>query len=182
MMRRSSSNRREVLDLTDIGIGGSIIDYDNYDNNPNLFCEYCSVKLIKKMDDIKLLNTEEKNVQLICPHCGNFKDPLNLDGGLDKLRRSEKGQTIRSNNNSSSSSDGVGEGIPFAEMFSTNNTATTGGDNNNNKGTLLNRSLQNVNDPEPNEEANLRGQNMRIVKTTTEYPESGRRVVKTFDE
>jgi hypothetical protein len=46
------------------------------------------------------------------------------------------------------------------------------------RGTQLTRSLQNVNDLDgPNEEANLRSQNMRITKTTTEYPES-KRVVK----
>jgi hypothetical protein len=46
----------------------------------------------------------------------------------------------------------------------------------------LNGSLQNLNDPDPNEEANLRGQNMRIKKTITKYPESGRTVVRTYDD
>jgi hypothetical protein len=65
-----------------------------------------------------------------------------------------------SNNNSSSS---VGEGVPFAEIFSTNNTATLYSDKDSLRGTQLNRSLQqqNINDPDgPNEEANLRSQNM----------------------
>jgi hypothetical protein len=34
----------------------------------------------------------------------------------------------------------------------------------------------------PNEEANLRGQSMKIIKTINEYPESGTKVVKTFDD
>jgi hypothetical protein len=50
-------------------------------------------------------------------------------------------------------------------------------------GTRVNRSLQQtINDPDPNEEANLRSQNMRILRTETTYPESGRKVVKTYDE
>jgi hypothetical protein len=58
----------------------------------------------------------------------------------------------------------------------------------NNKGTQVSRSLslllsQSINDPDrPNEEANLRSQNMRILKTETTYPESGRKVVKAFDD
>jgi hypothetical protein len=53
----------------------------------------------------------------------------------------------------------------------------------NNKGTQVSRSLQSINDPDgPNEEANLRSQNMRILKSETTYPESGRKVVKTFDD
>jgi len=50
------------------------------------------------------------------------------------------------------------------------------------RGTQLNGTLQNVNDPDPNEEANLRGQNIRILKTATEYPESKRVVTKTYDD
>jgi hypothetical protein len=43
--------------------------------------------------------------------------------------------------------------------------------------------LQSINDPDgPNEEANLRSQNMRILKTETTYPESGRKIVKTYDD
>ena len=37
-----------------------------------------------------------------------------------------------------------------------------------------------VNDPDPNEETNLRSQNMIIKKTTTEYPESKRVVTKMY--
>jgi hypothetical protein len=33
----------------------------------------------------------------------------------------------------------------------------------------------------PNEDSILRGQNMRILKTETTYPESGRKVVNTYD-
>jgi hypothetical protein len=67
-------------------------------------------------------------------------------------------------------------------MFSTNVAADKKRDSL--RGTQLNRSLQqNLNDPDgPNEEANLRGQNMRIKKTITGYPESGQTVVKTYDE
>jgi hypothetical protein len=52
------------------------------------------------------------------------------------------------------------------------------------RGTQFNRSLQSVSDPDgPNVEAKLIGQNMTIKKTiTTEYPESGRTVVKTYDD
>jgi hypothetical protein len=52
------------------------------------------------------------------------------------------------------------------------------------RGTQLNRSLQqNVNDPDgPDEEANLRDQNIIMKKTITEYPENGRTVVSTYDE
>ena len=46
--------------------------------------------------------------------------------------------------------------------------------------TQLTRSLEStINDADDsNEEANLRSRNMRILKTTTEYPESGLQVVK----
>jgi hypothetical protein len=53
----------------------------------------------------------------------------------------------------------------------------------NNKNLSLSLLYQSINDPDgPNEEANLRGQNMRILKTETTYPESGRKVVKTYDD
>ena len=86
---------------------------------------------------------------------------------MNNLKRGEKGQTIRSNNSSSSSSVG-GEGVPFAEVFSTN----AADKKDSLRGTQLTRSLQqNISDPDgPNEEANLRSQNMRITKTTIEYP------------
>jgi hypothetical protein len=113
---------------------------------------------------------------------------------FNKLKHAEWGQTIRSS--SSSAGGGSEEGRPFAEMFNSNNTITDDKDslrnnnnNNNNKGTRVSRSLsllssqQSINDPDgPNEEANLRSQNMRILKTETTYPESGRKVVKTFDD
>jgi hypothetical protein len=100
---------------------------------------------------------------------------MNLEDRINSLKRGEKGQTIRSNN---SSSGGVDEGVPLAEMFSTNIAAD------NLRGTQINRSLQqNVNDPDgPDEEANLRDQNIIMKKTITEYPENGRTVVSTYDE
>jgi hypothetical protein len=79
--------------------------------------------------------------------------------------------------------------MPFAEMFNSNNTST----NNEKgprmlKGTQVSRALSQTDiinsndDPEPNEEENMRGQNMKILRTETTYPESGRKVVKTFDD
>jgi len=91
---------------------------------------------------------------------------------MNNLKRGEKGQTIRSNSSSS------GEGVPFAEVFNTTKDKDSAL-----KGTQLNRSLQSISDPDgPNEEANLRSQNMRITKTTIEYPESKRVVTKFYDD
>jgi hypothetical protein len=67
------------------------------------------------------------------------------------------------------------------EVFSTTTTAETDKKDSSLNGTQLNRSLQSVIDPEPNEEANLSSQNMRMLKTTTEHPESDRKVVTTYD-
>jgi hypothetical protein len=174
----NDDDRRKVIDLTNIGSGGTNNINDD-ENSPNLFCDYCSInnQLIKKLSDIKLFGKEaEGATRFICPSCGTVYDPMNLEDRMNNLKRGEKGQTIRSNNSSSS-----GEGVPYAEMFSTNVAA----DNKDNlRGTQINRSLQNLNDdPDgPNEEANLRSQNMIIKKTITEYPESGRTVVKTYDD
>jgi hypothetical protein len=72
--------------------------------------------------------------------------------------------------------------VPFAEVFSTTTSAAATDKKDSLSGTKVNRSLQTINDPDPNEEANLRSQNMRMLKTTTEYPESGKKVVKTYDD
>ena len=42
----NNDDRRKVIDLTNIGTSSSTI---NDNDNPNIFCEYCSVPLIKKM-------------------------------------------------------------------------------------------------------------------------------------
>jgi hypothetical protein len=119
------------------------------------------------MDVIDIFGKEAGGLtRFICPRCGKIKDPLNFEDSMNSLKRGEKGQTIRSSsNNRSSSSSG--------EVFSTTTTI---------RGTELNRSLQTINDPDLNEEANLRNQNMRMLRTETNYPESGRKVVKTYDK
>ena len=137
------------------------------------------------MDDIKLLGTKDAgtavNTRFICPKCGNIRDPLRL-GDLENVKHAEKGQTIRS---SSSAGGGSEEGRPFAEMFNTSNTSTDD-KGSLRKGTQLSRALSQTdiinNDPEPNEDSIMRSQNMRILRTETTYPESGRKVVKTFDD
>jgi hypothetical protein len=169
-----------VLDLTDIKPSSSIY-YDNNSTAAKIFCEFCDVPLIKKMDDIKLLGTQDAgsaaNTRYICARCGNIKDPLKL-ADFDNLKRGERGQTIRSSSSSSSSDDS-----PFVEMF--NNSITPSADDKDSlrlrKGTQLSRSLSKTDIIiEPNEEENMRSQNMRILRTETTYPESGRKVVKTF--
>jgi hypothetical protein len=161
-----NNERRDVIDLT--GITSSSTNNNNTDfyDEDNLLCDHCDVKLIEKKDDVAHLGYSKN--RWICPSCGRIKDPLRLEDGMNNLKRQEKGQTIRGSS--------VGEGVPFAEVFST----TT--DKDSLRGTQLSRTLQNVNDPEPNEEANLRGQGYVLKKTTTEYPASGRKVVKTFDD
>jgi hypothetical protein len=111
--------------------------------------------------------------RFICPRCANIEDPLNVDE-FNKIKHVERGQTIRSNNS-------VGnEGRPYAEMFNSN-TTTADGKGSLRKGTQLSRALSQTDiinyndDPEPNEGSMLRGQNMRILRTETTYPESGRK-------
>jgi hypothetical protein len=177
----SSSYYNAITDLT--GIGTTSSSTNNKDFSPYL-CEFCDVPLIKKMDD------PGDSKRYICPRCANIQDPLKVDE-FNTIKHAERGQTIRS---SSAAGGGGGneEGRPFAEMFNSNNTITTENDKEdslrNNKGTQVSRSFsllssqQSINDPDgPNEEANMRSQNMRILKTETTYPESGRKVVKTFD-
>jgi hypothetical protein len=148
-------------------------------DNPSIFCEFCDVQLIKKMDDIHIFGKEANGAtRFVSPSCGRVYDPTNLEDKINSLKHGEKGQTIRSGSDSSNTS---GEGVPFAEVFSTTTTAETDKKDSSLSGTQLNRSLQSINDPEPNEEANLRSQNMRMLKTTTEYPESSRKVVTTYD-
>jgi hypothetical protein len=179
--RSSSSNDSTMItDLTGIGITtSSSTNNKDFPYSPYL-CEFCDVPLIKKMDD------PGNNKRYICPRCTNIQDPLNVDE-FNKIKHAERGQTIRSSS-SSAAAGGSEEGRPFAEMFNSNNTITTENDKgslrNNNKGTQVSRSLfQSINDPDgPNEEANLRSQNMRILKTETTYPESGRKIVKTYDD
>jgi hypothetical protein len=166
----SSSYYNAITDLTGIGTTTS----RNNKDFSHYLCEFCDVPLIKKMDD------PGDNKRYICPSCANIQDPLNVDE-FNKIKHAEQGQTIRS----SSSSSSPHEGRPFIETFDRSATNDKDSLRNNNKGTQVSRSLlssQSINDPDgPNEEANLRSQNMRILKTETTYPESGRKVVKTFD-
>jgi hypothetical protein len=168
----SSNDSTMITDLTGIGITTSSIN--NKDFSSPYLCEFCDVPLIKKMDD------PGDNKRYICPRCTNIQDPLKVDE-FNKIKHAERGQTIRS----SSSSSSPHEGRPFIETFDRSATNDKDSLRNNNKGTQVSRSLlssQSINDPDgPNEEANLRSQNMRILKTETTYPESGRKVVKTFD-
>ena len=74
----------------------------NDEDSPNIICKYCDVPLIKKMDDIHLFGKEAGGAtRFICPRCGTIKDPLKLEDNINRMKRGEKGQTIRSNNSNS---------------------------------------------------------------------------------
>ena len=75
---------------------------------------------------------------------------------------------------------------PFHHQKNSNTSSTDNDKEGSPKGTQLSRALSQTdiinNDLEPNEDSIMRGQNMRILRTETTYPESGRKVVKTFDD
>ena len=75
--RRSyHDDHSNIIDLTDIKPSSSVY-YDNNSTAAKIFCEFCDVPLIKKMDDIKLLGTKDAgtavNTRFICPRCGSIK-------------------------------------------------------------------------------------------------------------
>src|SRR5206468_6103301 len=115
-----------ITDLTSIFPSNSSGSSNN-DGSPYL-CRFCDVALIRKMDD------PGDKKRFICPRCANIEDPLKVDE-FNKIKHSERGQTIRSSSSSSSSED-----RPFAEMFNSN--TTTDDKEGSLKGTQLSRALQ----------------------------------------